>query len=149
MRVRRENVDERIAFLRQYCKERGYSFTHQRQVIYRALANFDSHPTPEAVYAQVRRQMPSISLATVYKNIKFFLDVGLLKEVTSLHERQMLDANLEPHHHFVCQKCKAVIDIEESDLEPVRWKSSPPSGFRINGYKVEVTGLCTRCARKA
>lgn len=147
MKLNRQPVNERVALMQRYCKERGFSLTYQREVIYRALAASESHPTPEAIYAQVSRQIPSISVATVYKNIKFFLDLGLLKEVTVLHERQLLDADLEPHHHFVCQKCKKVIDISERDLEPVRWKGDPPPGIRIDGYKVEVTGLCNRCAR--
>jgi Fur family peroxide stress response transcriptional regulator len=148
VKLTRRQIDERVTLLRQYCKTRGLPLTHQRQVIYSALAASETHPTPEEICSQVRREMPSVSLATVYKNIKFFLDLGLLREVTALHERQLLDANLEPHHHFVCQRCKTVMDIRERDLEPVRWTISPPPGIRISGYKVEVTGLCIRCARK-
>ena len=148
MKLDRQLINERVALMQRHCKERGFSLTYQREVIYRVLAASGSHPTPEAIYSQVCRKIPSISLATVYKNIKFFLDLGLLKEVTALHERQLLDSDLEPHHHFVCQRCKTVIDICELDLEPVRWKVNPPSGIQIDGYKVEVTGLCTRCTSK-
>src|SRR5438876_775162 len=66
------------------CGEHGLAVTHQRQVIYQALLSMLDHPSPEAVYEKVRKQIPSISLATVYKNIKTFVDSGLLREV-SLH----------------------------------------------------------------
>ncbi|MBI3281935.1 MAG: transcriptional repressor, partial [Acidobacteria bacterium] len=52
------------------CRERGLAMTHQRQVIYQALRDMHGHPSPEEVYERVRRQIPSISLGTVYKNIK-------------------------------------------------------------------------------
>lgn len=134
--------------LRRRCAERGLAFTHQRQVIYRALVSSHLHPSPEEIYEQVRAEMPSISLATVYKNIKTFLEIGLLRELTTLHENQRLDANLEPHHHLVCERCKKVEDLPAGDLQPLRWKRSQPRSFQIKAYKVEVSGLCAECARK-
>jgi Fur family peroxide stress response transcriptional regulator len=132
---------------RKRCAEAGLAFTHQRQLIYRALAESEVHPTTEAVYERVRAEIPSISLATVYKNIKTFLSVGLLREVTLLHDSQRLDANLENHHHFICMQCKMILDLDDRDLSPVRLKRKLPPGSRVQRYEVEVLGLCARCAR--
>lgn len=132
---------------RKRCSAAGLAFTHQRQLIYRALAESEVHPTTEAVYEKVRTEIPSISLATVYKNIKTFLAVGLLREVTLLHDSQRLDANLENHHHFICTQCKTILDLEDRDLSPVRLKRRLPAGSRVQRYEVEVLGLCPRCAR--
>jgi hypothetical protein len=52
-----------------------------------------------------------MSMATVYKNIRLFLDYGLLRDVTP-HGVLRVDGNLEPHHHLVCTRCKSVQDIE-------------------------------------
>ncbi len=131
---------------RQRCAEKGLAFTHQRQVIYRALAATNEHPTPEAVYEKVRRQMPSVSLGTVYKNIRIFTDAGLLNEVSLLHESLRLDANLESHHHLVCVECKSVTDLPEQEIRP---RGSIPEGFEVQRYNVEVLGRCAKCSSKS
>jgi Fur family peroxide stress response transcriptional regulator len=120
--------------------------THQRQVIYQALMGRKDHPSPEAVYEIVRKQIPSISLATVYKNIKTFVDSGLLREVSLHHGSARLETNLKPHHHLVCVKCKAIHDLPDVDMEPLRLKKRPPLGFKVHRYSVEVIGLCKDCA---
>jgi len=132
---------------RQLCQEHGLSVTHQREIIYCALRSMHDHPSPEAVYELVRQEIPSISLGTVYKNIKTFVDSGLLKEVSLHHGSTRLETNMEPHHHMVCTKCKAIIDLEGDALEPVRTIKRLPKGFQAHRYSVEVLGLCQSCAR--
>lgn len=138
-----------MELFRQRCREKGLALTHQREVIYRAMSSMDDHPSPEALFEVVRERIPSISLGTVYKNIKTFLDSGLLKEVSLHHGSIRLEANMTPHHHLVCSACRAIVDLSEEDLEPVRLKSRPPAGFRVRRFSVEAVGLCAACARKA
>jgi len=132
--------------LRDLCSAKGLAVTHQRQVIWDALARLDGHPSPEELYEHVRQQIPSISLATVYKNVKTFIDHGMLAEVSLHHGSARLETNMTPHHHMVCTKCRAIVDLDDDDIEPVRMKKSAPEGFRINRYAVEVLGLCRNCA---
>ena len=134
------------AQFRALCEQHGLSVTHQRQVIYEALYDTPDHPSPEAIYAKVRRRIPSISLGTVYKNIKTFVDTGLLREVSLHHGSTRLETNLNHHHHLVCSNCKAIIDLEADDLEPLRLKKKLPNGFQVHRYSVEVIGLCHNCA---
>ncbi len=131
---------------RERCREEGLALTHQRLVIYRALAAMERHPSPEDLFEAVRREIPSISLGTVYKNIHTFLAAGLLREVSLHHGTLRLETNLTPHHHLVCSRCKSIVDLEESDLEPVRLKNRPPKGFRVERFSVEAVGLCATCA---
>ena len=131
---------------RRRCKEQGLAFTFQRQVIYEAVVDSREHPTPELIYEQVRQRIPSISLGTIYKNVKTFLDSGVLKEVTLHHGSLRLESNMTPHHHLVCSSCKAIFDIEESAVEPVRLpKTRLPAGFSIKQCRVEFVGLCKTC----
>jgi Fe2+ or Zn2+ uptake regulation protein len=131
---------------RRLCGEHGLAVTHQRQVIYQALMSMHDHPSPEVVYEKVRKQIPSISLGTVYKNIKTFVDSGMLREVSLHHGSTRLETNLAPHHHLVCVRCKTIVDLDDHDLEPVRLKKRLPRGFSVQRYSVEVIGLCTRCS---
>jgi Fur family peroxide stress response transcriptional regulator len=114
-------------------------------VIWETLASMRGHPSPEAIYEQVRKRVPSISLATVYKNINTFVEHGLLSEVSLHHGSARLDTNPEPHHHFVCVRCRSITDFEDSEIEPVQLKKRAPAGFQIHRYLVEVQGLCKRC----
>ena len=140
------NADS-LAGFRSVCEAHGLSVTHQRHVIYRALMQMHGHPSPEAVYEAVRREIPSISLGTVYKNIKTFVDAGVLREVSLHHGSARLETNLEPHHHMVCSRCKAIVDLDESDFVAPRLKRRAPDGFRVHRMSVEVIGLCKNCAR--
>ena len=139
-------LEARMEQFRARCAELGLAYTHQRMIIYRALAGSDSHPTPEAVYEQVRREIPSISLGTVYKNIHTFTEAGLLREVNLLHDSLRLDANLGNHHHFVCVRCKAVTDIPEKDVAPLRLKHPLPDGYVLQRAAAELLGVCASCA---
>ena len=131
---------------RRRCKEQGLAFTFQRQVIYEAVVDSREHPTPELIYEQVRRRIPSISLGTIYKNVKTFLDSGVLKEVTLHHGSLRLESNMTPHHHLVCSSCKAIFDIEESAVKPVQLPTSElPPGFSIKQCRVEFVGECKSC----
>lgn len=139
-------LQRRMGNFRRRCRELGLACTHQRMVIYRALASTNTHPTPESVYERVKREIPSISLGTVYKNIHTFTEAGLLREVNVLHDSLRLDANLGNHHHLVCVRCKSVTDIPEKDVAPLRLKHPLPEGFVLRRASVELLGVCGSCA---
>ena len=107
-----------------------------------------THPSPESIYDRVRAEIPSLSLATVYKNIHVFLDAGLLREVSPFHGTLRLEGTLKDHHHLVCTRCKTIVDLESEDLTPVQLRRSPPPGFEVLRYSVEFQGLCAACAAK-
>jgi Fur family peroxide stress response transcriptional regulator len=98
------------------------------------------------VYDVVRQQIPAISLATVYKNIRTFIEHGMLSEVSLHHGSARLETNPEPHHHFVCLRCREITDIPHFDVEPVRLRRAAPEAWEIHRYSVEIHGICQRCA---
>jgi len=130
------------------CSEVGLAATHQRQVIYRVLAESEEHPNPETIYRRVRERIPTISLATVYKNIKTFVGMGLLQEVGSEAGSYRVDANLDRHHHLVCVRCKSVVDFYDERLNRVRATQPEPKNFQVFRYQVEALGLCPACRSK-
>ncbi len=126
------------------CKEAGLTTTHQRTVIYRVPIESRDHPSPELVYERVSRDISEISRATVYKNIHTFIDAGMLREVSELHQTSRLDANLERHHHLICKRCRKVVDLQDQ-LDGVRASKPEPDGFQVTEYRVEARGLCPEC----
>jgi len=132
---------------RELAWKRGLAATHQRQVIYEAVMAKPGHYSPENVYDEVRRRTPSISLATVYKNLRLFVEHGLLREV-SAHASMLVEGNLKPHHHLVCTRCKAVQDVEGDFINFKKLARHAPRGFDLSQPLIEVFGLCRRCSAK-
>src|SRR5205085_5418481 len=106
-----------ISNFRELCQRHNLAVTHQRQVIYETVMSLPGHPSPESIYDEVRRHIPSVSLATVYKNIRTFLDCGMLREVSLHHGSLRVEPNDKPHHHLVCVECKSITDFDESGLD--------------------------------
>ena len=134
---------------RDLCAQHGIAVTHQRQVLYEAMLAMDGHPSPEEVYAKVRRKIPAISLATVYKNIHLFVESGVLREVSLHHGSQRVEMNRREHHHLVCSRCKAITDIGPEELGTKRLgldkPKKLPGGFLAERFSVDVIGVCAKC----
>ena len=128
------------------CREHGLAATHQRQKIYEALMSGPGHYSPEEIYEQVKRDLPSISLATVYKNLKTFVEAGMLHEV-SPHHGWRIDGNPHPHHHLVCTRCRSITDIDVERIDPVKLRGKLPPGFRVEKFSVEIQGICKACSQ--
>ena len=140
-----QQVETRVGRFVERCRSRGIPVTHQRRVIFRVIAETGEHPSPESVYESVRREIPAISLATVYKNIGFFRELGLIREVSGGLATQRLDANLEPHHHLVCTACRMVIDLHDDELDRLSRRCLVPQEFEVESYQVQVLGRCSAC----
>ena len=139
------HLEERMDLFRQRCLAAGLAVTHQRSVIYQELARSIEHPSPEAIFERVRHKIPAISLATVYKSIRTFAEIGLVREVNPFTESQRWDANLEPHHHLICTRCKSVADIPAEAVAPVKFRTPLPDKFLVQRLSVEVLGWCAAC----
>ena len=126
----------------------GLAATHQREVVYEAVVASHGHHSPEQIYAAVRRRIPSISLATVYNNLRLFVERGMLREVTPHATTLRVDGNIDPHHHLVCTRCKSVQDITGDFIDLKRLARQAPGGFDLTQPLVEVFGLCQRCRAK-
>ena len=134
---------------RELAAKHGLPVTHQRQVVYEAVIASHGHHSPEDIYAAVRRRIPSISRATVYNNLRLFIECGLLREVTPHSPTIRVDGNLTHHHHLVCSRCKSVQDIKGEFIDFTRLSRQVPAGFDLTQPLIEVFGLCRRCRAKS
>ena len=86
------------------------NYSLQRETILNVLRSTKSHPTAEWVYAETRKTLPSISLATVYRNLNKLAESGEIIRIEGAFEKDRYDADTVPHAHAVCEKCGAVRD---------------------------------------
>ena len=137
-------IQERIATFPEQCRTAGLKVTHQRVAIFNFLAGSESHPTPEEVYAEIRTEVPSISLATVYKVLDQFHRHGFLRRVSTEGQVARYDARLEHHIHLICGRCGRIRDLAHSP------GAHPPplpdvADFRIERNDILFHGRCKGC----
>ncbi len=130
---------------RRVCEQAGLAVTHQRQVIYEVLCSIEGHPSPEDVYARVKQRIPSISLATVYKNLHLFIHSGIFEQVSLHHGSMRVETNQVRHHHLLCTRCKTIHDIDPEVLGLLESPRELPGGFRMERLAVDVLGVCASC----
>jgi Fur family peroxide stress response transcriptional regulator len=141
------NGDSSDLRLRRALEAGGQRFTEQRAAVYRYLACTDVHPTADEVFLAVRRDVPGISLATVYKSLETLVGCGLAVKLTYADASARYDGRTDPHHHARCLGCGAVVDIPgqvpPGEIESLRARSA---GFTVTGYRLELSGYCSECA---
>ena len=127
-------------------RDAGVKRTPQRLEIFRETARTGDHPALETIYRNVRRRMPGISLDTVYRTLDLFRELGLVRTVRPFPERVRFDADLSPHHHFVCSGCGLTRDFHDRGLDGLPIPASARAFGRVESAHLEVRGLCPACA---
>jgi Fur family transcriptional regulator, peroxide stress response regulator len=107
------NIEE----IKNIITEGGLKFTHQRMVIYNAIADAENHPTAENVFELVRSDNPSISLGTVYKTLDSFVTAGIIQKFVDNNGVMRFDGVLEAHSHLYCKKTNEISDYKNAELE--------------------------------
>lgn len=126
-------------------KPTDIKYTNQRIEILDFLRDFDGHPTVDDVYEGVRKKLTRISKATVYNNLKFLSEKGLIKEV-NVKGVSRFEANLEPHHHTICIECGEITDYESEELSEYAMKIAETiKDFKIESADTNFYGICKKC----
>ncbi|MCX6884809.1 MAG: transcriptional repressor [Verrucomicrobiota bacterium] len=123
----------------------GFRFTPQRQSVYAVLLSERDHPTAEDVFIRAKREMPEISLATVYNCLEAFVKCGLARQVTVERGAARFCPNMREHSHFYCDVCVRVFDLPLSG-EVAR---DLPPGFRAVRVDLTIHGSCPDCESAA
>ena len=122
----------------------GLKVTPQRQAIFRALHGSTEHPTAEAVHADVVRELPMVSLRTVYQTLNDLASMGELGQLELGTGSARFDPALDPHQHLVCDRCGRVQDVH-GDFTDVRVPRAELAGFRVATTQIVFRGLCAAC----
>ena len=122
----------------------GLRCTPQRYAVMACLMEHNRHPTAAEIFAAVNRVDPRSSRATTYNNLRDLVEAGLVREVAAEGRAARFDAKGLLHHHFICDRCGIVEDIEWYDVPR---PGSGALGKRIlREYELIFRGLCAKCA---
>lgn len=121
--------------------------SRQRTLVYEAVRASRSHPNAEEIYHDVQKQLPDISLGTVYRNLNLLEEMGQLVRIHTGVGPDRFDATLELHPHLVCSSCGGVFDLDccigqEMDLLKQAFERS---GAQIDRVQARAFGICEQC----
>ena len=121
--------------------------TRQRNIILSEVREAKDHPSADELYRRVRSTLPKISLGTVYRNLEYLTENGLIRKVEIGGGQRRFDPVLEDHAHFRCVRCGEIEDVpfevllDESGCKNQSWME----GRTIFGNNVEYYGICPAC----
>ncbi len=121
--------------------------TNQREMILEELRNSDGHLSADELYEKVRRRIPHISLATVYRNLEILAELGIVAKLEVGGRQKRFDYDVSDHDHIYCIICHRVDNIS-FHREPI--PAMPPekeNGYAVTGYRVEFAGICPKCQK--
>jgi Fur family ferric uptake transcriptional regulator len=125
----------------------GRRLTTQRQVLLKVLAECHDHLDAEGIYALAKEQDPNISLATVYRTLNVFKEVGIVQERILDHEgqRRYYEVTDKVHYHFNCLGCGRVIEFESPLIEQASAELAKRLNLDIVHTRVYMEGYCPDC----
>jgi len=122
--------------------------TNQRLLILEFLQeDINRHPTAEEIYREVRKRLPKISFATVYRNLEKLKKGGIIEELYFEKGLSRFDGEIGEHFHFRCEKCQRVFNLVLSDSWQILERASIKSGHKIERMQVLLGGVCKDCLR--
>ena len=125
-------------------KAKGLRVTPQRFAVYANLLSRTDHPTVEQLLVDLNQYCPVSSQATIYSSLQALHAAGLIREVLLEAGVSRYDAKVSPHHHFHCQECGSIEDINWDALPVVEFDRLR-IGLQPHTYEITVRGCCDRC----
>jgi len=143
-------MDKDLIYFRKIIENKGYKFTTQKQIILKLLIKSKIHLNAEEIYKNVREF--SIGLATVYRTLKMFNELGIVKEISinGVNYYEMKIFSGKPLHiHLKCTKCGSIIDIDDKylNLEYLKLNNliEGKNNLTISDVNIMLVGLCSDC----
>jgi Fur family ferric uptake transcriptional regulator len=135
--------------------ENGYKTTTQRSLVYDTLTeNKDQHLSTEEVYDLVKDKNPNMGIATIYRTLQLFEEIGLVYKHNfddGCSRYEILSPNsteVHQHHHLVCKKCGKIIEVKEDLMNSLEEIIEKQYNFEILNHVVKFTGVCSECRKK-
>lgn len=117
----------------------------QRDTILRVVKNSHSHPGADWIYEQVKKEIPNISMGTIYRNLRLLTETGKVREINIPGIPSRFDGSTSDHHHLLCEKCGRIFDLDESvdcNMEDIIFQKT---GFKTKVHYMKFIGLCIDC----
>jgi Fe2+ or Zn2+ uptake regulation protein len=129
-------------YFKELCRQKGWRCTIQRRMVYNYLIGNHLHPDVEMVWTNVRRQLPDVSLDSIYRILADFADARIVRRLES-GKNFRYDINTDPHEHFVCTECGNMFDVPLLEGNQIMAKCGVFG--KVVSFELEVRGICKDC----
>ena len=137
---------QRFEIIIQKLRDGGHKITPQRLAIVKILAKSKGHPSVESIYTQIAKDFPTMSLATVYRNIVLIKSLGEVLELGFPDGSNRYDGNKPyPHPHVICIQCKKIVDPNLDSLDEMKKEVALETNFKILNHRLDFFGICSNC----
>lgn len=143
--------NKRFDTIIQKLRDSGHKITPQRMAIVKIVAKSKGHPSVEDIHDEIKIDFPTMSLATVYRNIVLIKSLGEVLELGFPDGSNRYDGNNPfPHPHVICIKCKKIVDPDLDTLDNMKEEVATETEFKILNHRLDFFGICSDClAEKA
>lgn len=146
MDTKKTTFQEKLVKFMDACRALDLKLTHQRLEIFRELASSKDHPTAEILYKRLKKNMPSLSLDTVYRTLATLEEHALISRVQTTESHARFEAE-EGHHHAICSQCGEITDFAWKDFENSQLPAQIAQWGKVRNKQVTLHGTCAQCAR--
>ena len=119
--------------------------TNQREIILRELRKSGRHLTADELYDLVKKVMPRISLATVYRNLEILSEAKIIGKLEISGRQKRFDYDPEEHDHIYCVVCHRVDNLEIAQHGKHAEELPAVGGYTVTGRLLELIGICPDC----
>jgi Fe2+ or Zn2+ uptake regulation protein len=119
--------------------------SRQRELILQILRSTKSHPAANWIYEEARKQIPNISLGTVYRNLNMLKEEGRIREISFGKGTDLYDGDLREHDHACCMICGRVEDVPHLSQRVDITEVERTMGYRVHAHRLEFFGVCPHC----
>lgn len=123
------------------------NYSRQREMILKVLQENVVHPTADYIYELIKKELPSISLATVYRNLNQLADAGEICKIAGLDGAVHFDHNTHKHYHFICIKCNKVYDVPYDVAPELENLVLEKTGLQVIEHDIAFRGICHHCQK--
>ena len=141
-----------IDFLKNTLVDKGYKLTTQRRIVFEILIKQEnSHLCPEEIFELVKNKYPEIGLATIYRTLQLFEEIGIVYKINFNEGCYRYELNIQNkgkkhrHHHLICEKCGKIIEVKEDLLNSLEEVIEKQYDFEIHNHSLKFTGVCSKC----
>ena len=138
--------------LKEILAANNYKLTSQRKQILKVLLdNQGEHLSAEDIYEILKEDNPGIGLATVYRTLELFCELGLVQQLDFDEERKRYEVEGEGahHHHLICLNCNQIIEFNDEILEEFEQDLQQEYNFEVTEHKMKFYGYCEECREQS
>ena len=124
------------------CIDKGVKLTDQRKIIAKVMSESNDHPDVDELYKRVSKIDSKISIATVYRTVKLFEEVGILTKHEFRGGKARYEELNEGHHdHLIDIKSGEIIEFVDDEIEKLQKKVAEKYGYALVDHKLELYGI--------